>query len=245
MQSQINAGILPRMTAILAKRVQARLDQLGLSARKASLNAGLHPDAVRNILRGKSESPRGQTVTALAYALKCTTAYLLGETDDPNDPGPADQHVANSPDHPPITNLPTEYVPVEKLSVRPGMGGGGIEIEHDDVERIYFPPEMIKLLRALPSNLRALQVEGPSMSPILESGDTVLVDTSKRNPSQPAIFALWDGFGVVCKWVERVANSDPPRIRIISENPRFQPYEAVDGEEAYILGRVVWFARQI
>jgi phage repressor protein C with HTH and peptisase S24 domain len=49
----------------------------------------------------------------------------------------------------------------------------------------------------------------------------------------------------VCKWVERIPNTDPPRLRISSENSRFQPYDAVEHDEATLIGRVVWFARQI
>jgi transcriptional regulator with XRE-family HTH domain len=74
------------MTDTLAKRVQARLDELGMSARRASLTAGLGPDAVRSILKGRSQSPRAQNLSALATALRCDTKYLLGEVEEPGFP---------------------------------------------------------------------------------------------------------------------------------------------------------------
>jgi SOS-response transcriptional repressor LexA len=50
--------------------------------------------------------------------------------------------------------------------------------------------------------------------------------------------------GLVAKRLEHVANSDPPRLRIISENPSYKPYE-VSSEEVNIIGRMRWFAREM
>lgn len=68
----------------LGERVQERLSTLGLSARAASLRAGLGPDAVRTILDGRSQSPRAARLHALAEALECDAAYLLGEDASPD-----------------------------------------------------------------------------------------------------------------------------------------------------------------
>jgi hypothetical protein len=40
------------------------------------------------------------------------------------------------------------------------------------------------------------------------------------------------------------ANSNPPRVRIISDNPLYKPYEG-SGEEVNIIGRIRWFAREM
>ena len=55
------------------------------------------------------------------------------------------------------------------------------------------------------------------------------------------IFVLFDGLGLVAKWLERVANSDPPTVRTISDNPVYAPHER-SAEEANIVGRIRWFA---
>lgn len=65
----------------LAERIQKRLKVVGLSPRGASIKAGLGPDGIRNILRGRTESPRGKTLTALADILQCDIEYLTGESD--------------------------------------------------------------------------------------------------------------------------------------------------------------------
>jgi hypothetical protein len=49
---------------------------------------------------------------------------------------------------------------------------------------------------------------------------------------------LWDGLGMVVKRVEFMAYSEPPTVRIISDNVVYRPYERLLGE-AYIQGRVI------
>jgi len=64
----------------LARRIS---DLLGdRSAREISLAAGLAPDAVRNVLVGRSRSPRPETLTALAGVLG-VPATALTRPDEP------------------------------------------------------------------------------------------------------------------------------------------------------------------
>jgi transcriptional regulator with XRE-family HTH domain len=65
----------PRLPAILKRE----MDKHAFNSHSLAATAGLKPDAVRNILRGKSVSPRGKTIQAIASALGVTVAYLLGE----------------------------------------------------------------------------------------------------------------------------------------------------------------------
>ena len=97
-------------------------------------------------------------------------------------------------------------------------------------------------LRADPANLRIMHVEGDSMMPTLHDGDMVLVDLGRRAPTPPGIFVLHDGMGLVAKRLEHIPNSDPPRVRIISDI--YRPYEG-SGEEVNIIGRIRWFAREM
>jgi phage repressor protein C with HTH and peptisase S24 domain len=89
-----------------------------------------------------------------------------------------------------------------------------------------------------------MHVEGDSMMPTLHDDDIVLVDLGRRSPTPPGIFVLHDGMGLVAKRLEHVANSDHPRLRIISDNPFYKPYE-VSGEEVNMIGRIRWFAREM
>jgi phage repressor protein C with HTH and peptisase S24 domain len=137
-------------------------------------------------------------------------------------------------------------VAIAHASARPSMGGGA-EAEDDEMPggAYWFRRSWIRqALGTSPSRLRLLQVEGDSMQPTLCDGDTVLVDLSQRVPSPPGIFVLHDGLGLVAKRVEHVPMSEPARLRIISDNPRYAPYECL-AAEATIVGRIRWFAREL
>jgi transcriptional regulator with XRE-family HTH domain len=70
----------PKKT-ILAERVDELLKKHGLSAHAASLKAGQHHEAIRNI--GRGNMPSAERLDALAKLFGVTSAYLLGTTDDP------------------------------------------------------------------------------------------------------------------------------------------------------------------
>lgn len=76
------AVTLPRMTT-LAERIQQRLEATGKSARSASLEAGLSDAFVRNILKGKADSPRGENLAKLARVLGTSMNWLLNGSGEP------------------------------------------------------------------------------------------------------------------------------------------------------------------
>jgi hypothetical protein len=75
-------------------------------------------------------------------------------------------------------------------------------------------------------------------------GDAVLVDMTRQLPNPPGIFVLDDGMGLVAKRLEHIPNSDPPAVRVISDNKLYPEYERT-AEEIRIIGRIRWFAREI
>jgi phage repressor protein C with HTH and peptisase S24 domain len=91
-------------------------------------------------------------------------------------------------------------------------------------------------LRGAASSIHIVEHEGDSMEPRIHDGDFVFIDTSRRAPSPPGIFALNDGFGQALKHVELIPNSDPPRVKIIPNNPKYETYERAL-EETRIVGR--------
>ena len=63
-------------------------------------------------------------------------------------------------------------------------------------------------------------------------------------PQPPGIFVLDDGMGLVAERLEHIPNSDPPAVRVISDNPLYPAYERT-ADEIRIIGRIRWFAREI
>lgn len=142
--------------------------------------------------------------------------------------------------------LPEGLVAIPEVDVRAAAGAGAI---HDGLEETkevwYFPAPLVRHeFRARADDLRVITIDGDSMEPLLGSGDRIMVDLSQRVPVPPGIFVIWDGMGLVAKRVEHEPNSEPPKVIIKSVNPDYETYER-DAEEVYVVGRVVWAARQL
>ena len=67
---------------------------------------------------------------------------------------------------------------------------------------------------------------------------------AKDAPQGVTIASVFTGMGLLAKRLEHIPNSDPPRVRIISDNRFYVPYECTS-EEINIIGRIRWFAREI
>lgn len=143
-------------------------------------------------------------------------------------------------------------VELRELDVRAGAGGGGVPVdawEPDgkggmvavDAVRDHWtlPSHFVRnILRSSPQATAIIEVLGDSMEPTMRPGDRVFIDTQHRTPSPPGIFAVWDGFGIVVKRIELVPMSEPPEVRLISDNKNHAAYTA-SLADAKIIGRVI------
>ena len=104
-----------------------------------------------------------------------------------------------------------------------------------------FPPSWLRdEMRLAIDSTDVVKIDGPSMVPDLNDGDRVLIDRKHRDPRQGGIFAVREGDGIIVKHVELVRSENgEPRIRCISSNKTYQPFELVlDGDSVDIIGRV-------
>jgi phage repressor protein C with HTH and peptisase S24 domain len=242
------------MTGIAAKKLKALRERSGWKVRALAKELGygeaystyssyestykkqfLPPELVRKLVvllsgRGDPEITESEVLA------------LGGLTDIFNQTEHQSRRTSGSDD--PFT-LPLNYVVVQSASVPAGLGGGGNGDDHRYGPPAMMPEHLIRNeLRGRPEDFLVMEVEGQSMQPVFESGDQVLIDTRKKNPSPEGLFAFWDGRGIVVKWLEHIRDSNPPAFRAISENKRFAPYEVLE-DEANIIGRIVWFARSL
>mgnify|MGYP002176238828 CR=1 FL=1 len=67
---------------------------------------------------------------------------------------------------------------------------------------------------------------------------------NQKSPLPPGIFVLHDAMGLVAKRLEHIPNSDPPAVRVISDNGLYSAYERT-ADEVTIVGRIRWFAREL
>jgi SOS-response transcriptional repressor LexA len=100
------------MSDITRERIQQRLDELGTTASVVSKAAGMDKSVVRKFMRGEIQELRDSNIRALAIQLKCSPAYLRGETDIIEDLDRSASNFFNRP----VKNLNVKI----KAAVEPG-----------------------------------------------------------------------------------------------------------------------------
>ncbi len=159
------------MADILISRISERLEALKISPRAASLHVSDNPDLIRNILRGKSESPRIDTLEKIAAVLQTTTDWLTGKGERPH---PLASSVANSVNTtlPPRDRMPND-VPVRGTAAG-SLISGAFQLETQIVDWARRPPAMTGA-----RDLYALYIEGTSMEPEHRPGDLRFIHPHK------------------------------------------------------------------
>jgi phage repressor protein C with HTH and peptisase S24 domain len=217
----------------LADRLRARSAQLHLNAQQLATRAGVNRSFVYDILRRRSVSPAADKLAKVAEVLKVDTGWLLT----------GEGHVAGET---PWGGEEAGFVAIRSVKAVASMGGGrAVEDQIEHGEPYHFRRAWVcEVLNAAPDDLRVIRVEGDSMEPTLLDGDIILIDLMRRAPTPPGLFVLFDGIGVVAKRLEHIPNSDPPTLRILSDNARYGTYERT-AEEVNIVGRVRWLGREL
>jgi transcriptional regulator with XRE-family HTH domain len=106
-------------------------------------------------------------------------------------------------------------------------------------ERWGFPPSFVRdNLRVSADRLVVIEIGGDSMAPTITSGDRVIADTGHKTPTPAGLYALRDAVeGIVVKRLQ-LLRSSPPRVKIISDNPK-NATEEVPLDEVVIFGKVI------
>lgn len=208
----------------IGHRLKTEMQSRGVTAAQLARRADVRISFLYDILSGKSANPSPVKLARVATSLGVSIQRLLGEDETGQRPG-------------------DDYVTIPRIAVDASAGGGTLVTSEEPAESYYFRTAWIRdHLGTSPQNLRMLYISGDSMEPTLCHNDIILVDTTKQTPSPPGIFVLFDGMGLIAKRLEYVAHQK--RLRIISDNPQYSTYERSIAE-AIIVGRVVWFAREM
>lgn len=144
-----------------------------------------------------------------------------------------------------------------EIDVRAGLGGGGsvdqsLVVQHgshtDPIksESWHFPSSFVRNELHRPEDrIRVIETYGDSMSPTIQSGDRVIIDTDHTLPSPDGLYAIRDRYGsIVVKRLQVLRRGDPPIIRIISDN-KAHDTEDVGADEIAIVGRVLWGLKRL
>ena len=134
---------------------------------------------------------------------------------------------------------------IREVDVKASAGGGAVVDFENDSHLWMFPEAWVRAeLSAKPTDLRIITIEGDSMvsDPVkptdLDPGDKVIINVFDQRPTPPGVFIVYDGLGLVAKRVQFIPHSDPPTIKIVSNNKLYKAYERTL-EEANVIGRIV------
>ena len=166
----------------LAARIRARLATLGKSARGASLEAGLGASTIRNVLEGRSQSPRGVTLAALARVLETSEGWILHgdqEREGPASALPIPPSAAAASKGLRSKPLPRFFDDGDRMPVYAAAEGGNgtMIVSTDEIDRIPRPYTLEGIAEAY-----GILITGESMVPAFRPGDTAWV-----NPRLPPI----------------------------------------------------------
>lgn len=146
-----------------------------------------------------------------------------------------------------------EHIPGSQPEISGAAGAGPGEMPGDAVVHLkrgeivsghavraewFFPPDYLRHeLGAAPSATWIFKVVGDSMTPSLQPGDRVLIDTSHSTPVPDGIYLIDEGHGPIVKRVNLVRRADPAELEIISDNEINARYR-MPADEVRIIGRV-------
>lgn len=138
-----------------------------------------------------------------------------------------------------------ELVQVPILDVDASAGHGALaEMEAKSSQFGFEEKWLRRLTVSKASSLSIIHVLGDSMEPTLHDGDEVLVDLGDGQSR------LRDGIYVLrmddALSVKRIAiEPSGRRISVTSDNPTYPSWNGLDRRNVNIVGRVLWFGRQL
>ncbi|MHB1267827.1 MAG: S24 family peptidase [Acidithiobacillus ferriphilus] len=134
--------------------------------------------------------------------------------------------------------LPQGFVAVPRLRMSLSMGTGKIMFEAEEHEEgNAFRADWLATMCLKPGSCFMAKVEGASMEPKLEEGESVLIDRAQTLIIDRKIYAVsYDG-KIYCKRLFKAGGE----VIMRSDNFEFPEIRA-PAEEVQIIGRVVWHA---
>jgi transcriptional regulator with XRE-family HTH domain len=217
----------PDSTNIIGQRLKYEMKKSGISSTELAKHADVKTSFIYDIIRGKSTNPSSVKLARVVDVLGISLAYLVDVT-------------GNAP-----VKTVGDFVSLPRLSVEmSGDKPSVITLPCEDESAIFRSSWITQHLHMKADYLRIMNVRGDSMEPTFYHNDLILVDTAQKAPSSPGFFVLFDGFGLVVKRLELISQNIMSHIRVVADNMQYSSYERPVSEIS-IVGRIVWFAREL
>ena len=199
----------------LSDQIRGRLKDLKKSAHRASIDGGLTPDAIRNVLRNKSQNPRRDTLAGIARGLDWTFEDLLGS-----------EYTDNS-----IRNDPARGIPVISWAVASELTEKNSSYPSAQAEEFIVTPPNSR-------NLIALRIQEDSIDRVAPDGSIIIVDLSDRL-LKPGQYYVFNHHGDM---IFKQFQQDPARLKGDSTNSCATTFNA---DDIKVIGRVTEVTRKL
>lgn len=131
-----------------------------------------------------------------------------------------------------------DYVPMAEAQL---SAGGGCFVLSENFEGYYaFRKNWLSRVATSAKNLVLMRVQGNSMSPTIQDGDTVMIDTGRLSIKEGMLYALRFDETIMIK---RLSFRPEGRVSIISDNRHEHDAYEAEIKSINIIGQVIFFSR--
>ena len=212
------------ISADVMDRVRSLLSERGISQSSFARKIDVSPQTLSAWLSGRNR-PGIDEVAKMCEVLHVSPSWIMTGRMD-------------APDHQSLVCTDNISIPLLDLSA---SCGNGRQIE--DAAYVRLIQVNNQWVRrhcgdANPRALNILSVDGDSMSPTLDDGDFVIVDTSATSIYTDSVFAFLLDSDLYVKRLQRIGR----KLKVISDNKLYESYilEPADLEHGFrVIGRVV------
>ncbi|WP_430442340.1 XRE family transcriptional regulator [Providencia huaxiensis] len=224
----------------IAKRLLEARIKAGMSQADLAEKVGVSQQSIQKIESGQTSAPR--RIEDIAKAVNVSAQWLqFGARDENGKKTEFEvkewEDVSHSAD--------TEFVDIPVLDIELSAGSGANAEVIESEEYTYpFRRDELRKHGVSASNARIVTIVGNSLYPVLNSGDKVAVDISKKDIKDGDLYAIRDG---VLLRVKILVYRPDGGIVIRSFNRDEYPDEQLPRNEAaarvHVIGRVFWSSR--
>ncbi|WP_166646423.1 S24 family peptidase [Zavarzinia compransoris] len=218
--------------AVLAV-VKARLKELGMSAKDASLKAVGNDALIANMGRRRYGSPTLENLMALARALDLELYFGPPRRADMLEPPPAiDTRVGGQ-----------DFNLIARYNVNVSAGPGLVPVSETEDGHLAFSKTWLRDNGINPARAGIVRVQGDSMAPTIPDGALVLVHGAEDQVQHSGIYAFSRAGHSYVKRLTPLGRGADGRmvgLAIVSDNPSTQPEVLIGAalNELRIVGRV-------
>jgi len=196
------------------------------SANALAKAAGISQSGIQRYLNGGE--PSRKVLNAIALTAGCSVEWLATGRGAAEDNG-----------HESVPGM-EDYAFVPLYDAQCSAGDGSWNENSRVLTHICFTRYSLRKQGLTPDHLSAIRIDGDSMEPVLNGGDTVLIDHTRTAIKGEGIYVLCFDGHLYAKRLQR--NFDG--VVIISENKHYQPVTVPRDrlDELEVIGRAVWSA---